>query len=76
MYKSLLLSGVCLALVPTATFAQSADDTEADDRRLATVTETAQKRAQDIQDVPISISAYGEDFIEDSGIDNLQDISL
>lgn len=76
MYKSLLLSGVCLALVPTATFAQSADETEANDRRLATVTVTAQKRTQDIQDVPISISAYGEDFIEDSGVDNLQDISL
>ena len=36
---------------------------------------TAQKRAQDIQDVPISITAVSGDFMEDSGVDTLQDLS-
>jgi iron complex outermembrane recepter protein len=37
---------------------------------------TATRRAADIQDVPISISAYSGDFINDSGVDTLQDLSL
>lgn len=34
---------------------------------------TAQKRAQDIQDVPISITAFSEDGIRNARIDSLQD---
>ena len=37
---------------------------------------TATKRAESIQDVPISISAYSGDFLEQSGIQTLQDLSL
>jgi iron complex outermembrane receptor protein len=37
---------------------------------------TATKRAESIQDVPISISAYSGDFLEDSDIRTLQDLSL
>jgi len=77
MYKSILLSGACLALIPHVSFAQEAvADEAADQRRLTTVTVTAQKRAQDIQDVPISISAYGAEFIEESGVETLSDIAL
>ncbi|MCR9080206.1 MAG: TonB-dependent receptor [Henriciella sp.] len=77
MYKSILMTGVCLALVPGFASAQESDGTEVQEaRRLTAVTVTAQKRAQDVQDVPISISAYGEDFIEDSGVETLGDISL
>lgn len=35
---------------------------------------TAQKRAEDIQNVPISISAFSGEFIEDAGIRDLQDL--
>ncbi|MFQ5660759.1 MAG: TonB-dependent receptor [Gammaproteobacteria bacterium] len=35
---------------------------------------TAQKRAEDVQDVPISISTFTGDFMEDSGIDTLQEL--
>jgi iron complex outermembrane receptor protein len=35
---------------------------------------TAQKRAEDVQDVPISISTFSGTFMEDSGIDTLQDL--
>ncbi len=37
---------------------------------------TATKRAVSIQDVPISISAYSGDFLENSDIRTLQDLSL
>ena len=37
---------------------------------------TATKRAENIQDVPISISAYTGDFLENSDIRTLQDLSL
>ena len=37
---------------------------------------TATKRAENIQDVPISISAYSGNFIEESNIQTLQDLSL
>jgi len=37
---------------------------------------TATKRAESIQDVPISISAYSGDFLEKSDIRTLQDLSL
>jgi iron complex outermembrane receptor protein len=36
---------------------------------------TAQKRSEDVQDVPISISAYGGEFLERSGSDTLQDLA-
>jgi iron complex outermembrane receptor protein len=35
---------------------------------------TAQKRAEDVQDVPISISTYNGQFLEESGVDTLQDL--
>ena len=35
---------------------------------------TAQKREQSLQDVPISITAFSGEFLEDSGIDTLQQL--
>lgn len=37
---------------------------------------TATKRAENIQDVPISITAYGAEFIEDSGVTDIRDVAL
>ena len=37
---------------------------------------TATKRAENIQDVPISITAYGAEFLEKSGVDDLHDVAL
>lgn len=45
-------------------------------QQLEEITVTATRRIADIQDVPISISAYSGDFIAESGIDTLQDLSL
>ena len=40
------------------------------------ITVTATKRAENVQDVPISISAYSEDFLAKSEINNIQDLAL
>lgn len=36
---------------------------------------TATKRAESVQDVPISVSAFSGDFLERSGLEDLQDLS-
>lgn len=42
---------------------------------LEEVVVTAQKRAQSAQDVPIAITALGEQQLEDSGFDNISDLA-
>ncbi|NQY97542.1 MAG: TonB-dependent receptor [Henriciella sp.] len=67
-----ILAPVSLAQVSP----NASDGAEEADKRLGTVTVTAQKRVQDVQDVPISISAYSGEFLEESGAQTLQDIAL
>ncbi len=43
-------------------------------QQIEEVVVTAQKRAENVQEVPISISTYSGDFLEQSGIDTLQDL--
>jgi iron complex outermembrane receptor protein len=71
------LSVFALALVSAvanSAFAQQAADDGAE--RIDEITVTAQRRAANIQDVPISISAFSAEFIEKSGVETLQDIAL
>lgn len=44
--------------------------------KLDEITVTAQKREQRVQDVPVSISVIGEDFIKVQGITNVRDLLL
>lgn len=37
---------------------------------------TAQKREQSVQDVPIAIDAFGQDFLEDSGVEDIFDLQF
>jgi len=79
MSKTLLMGSVCaisLSVLFVADVSAQAPDQTAESRRIDTVTVTAQRREEDIQDVPISISAYGAEFIEESGVETLYDISL
>ena len=54
----------CLMLAGVSVAAQVVDE----------IIVTAQKREQSVQDVPISISTFAGKFIEDSGIDTLQQL--
>jgi outer membrane receptor protein involved in Fe transport len=58
-------------------FAQSAEqDSNDDDRLLTTVTVTAQKRDQDLHDVPITVTAIGSQLLRDSGVRDIKDLAL
>lgn len=82
-----LATGLCLVSIPG--FAQDAEvdaaaQVEADaaaaaePRRpqLDEIVVTAQKRAENVQDVPISVSALSGETLKDNNIDNLNDLSL
>ena len=59
------------AMLPVApVFAQDA----ADDLRLEEVTVTARKRAESVQDVPISITAFSAEAIQKAGIYDIRDV--
>ena len=63
-----LLSG--LAVVASPVTAQNTDQPIA----LEEVIVTAQKRAESLQDTPISLTAFGSDRLTKEGIDSLADI--
>ncbi len=62
-FKYIVISIAVAGLLPVTVVAQ-----------IEEIIVTAQKRSEDVQDVPISISAYSNDFLEDSGVDTLQDL--
>ena len=37
---------------------------------------TARKREESLQDVPLSISAFGEQFIDNTGVNSITDVAL
>ena len=69
-FKKLFMASLAASVVlPVSAQANSGKEIEE-------VVVTATRRAESIQDVPISISAYGADFIENSGVKDLRDIAL
>jgi len=62
---------VAVAMMTTAVSAVASES----DFVLEEVIVTAQKRAESLQDVPISVSAVGGEKLADAGIENLQDLS-
>ncbi|MDG1905035.1 MAG: TonB-dependent receptor plug domain-containing protein [Arenicella sp.] len=61
-----LVSAVVLAAYGAGAMAQAV---------LEEVIVTAQKRTQSIQDVPISITAFSGDFLEEKGIQTIADVA-
>jgi iron complex outermembrane receptor protein len=58
-------------------FAQAAEQaSDEDDRLLDVVTVTAQKRDQDLQDVPITVTSIGSQLLRDSGVRDIKDLTL
>lgn len=64
-----------LALAVLAASGLTSSYTIAESLALEEVVVTAQKRAESLQDVPISVSAMGGEKLSDAGIENLQDLS-
>ena len=55
--------------------AHAADDTLADENVLQEITVTAQRRSEDINKVPINITAYSEAQLDDQGVHQIDDIA-
>ena len=60
-----------VSLITPVAFAQDAADESA--KRLTTVTVTATKRAESAQDIPVAVSAIGEQELEALGVKNFTD---
>ena len=80
-WKRCLLASAAVAVCSTGgvAAAQEADGTSGpveSSRTLNTVTVTAQRREEDIQDVPLSVTAADAETLADLRVDNIQNISL
>ena len=56
-------------------YAQQNDTGEAEARVLEEVIITAQKREQTLQEVPVTVSAFSGDFVEEAGVQDIRDIA-
>ncbi len=75
--KHLLLTASAAVLASGLAFcasAQEAADDPASTLRVGTVTVTATRRDEDVQDIPLNIAAVGGEQIEEQGFDELADI--
>lgn len=74
--RTLILSGSALSVIsmatPTAAFAQG---DAADDEGRDVVIVTARKREENLQDVPLAVTAFDESSIQKRGIQELEDVA-
>ena len=72
------VSAIAIAglLAPVGHAQEETTPAEASSRRLDTVTVVAQKKEESIQDVPIAISAFGEDALDRAQIEDATDLQL
>jgi iron complex outermembrane recepter protein len=73
--KFMLLAGVSTALVATPVCAQEAPPAEADKGGLEEIVVTAQKREQNLQNVPVSVTALGAEAIANARIAEFSDLT-
>ena len=68
--RLLICAAISSALLSTATIAQ-----EADDLAIEEILVTAQKRSESLQEVPIAISVFSADSIDQTGVQELRDLT-
>jgi outer membrane receptor protein involved in Fe transport len=72
--KTLLqISASALSLISVSAFAQEAAEETVDTNEIIV---TAQKRAENLQDVPIAVSAFSQDSLEERGLNGGADLQL
>ncbi len=73
--KFLLLAGVSTALIATPVFAQSAPPPADSEPGLEEIIVTAQKREENLQNVPVSVTALGAEAIANQRITEFSDLT-
>ncbi|MEM9169139.1 MAG: TonB-dependent receptor [Pseudomonadota bacterium] len=77
--RNLLLGGVALTSLTVFSIApavaQTVDDVEEIDDRRDTIVVTARKKEENIQDVPVAVSAFSQDDLFNQGIKDIEDLS-
>ena len=67
---------VALALSAAPVTAQETEQTQESGRSIETIVVTAQKREQNLQDVPIVVTAISEQLLQDTGVKDIKDLTL
>jgi len=70
--RLLICAAISSALFSTATMAQ---DDSGDDLMIEEILVTAQKRSESLQEVPIAISVFNSDTIDQTGVQELRDLT-
>ena len=70
-----ITSAIALAANPTSAFAQDEAAAEEEQRGVNDIIVTAQRREQSVQDVPIAISAFNQEVLEERGITSALDVA-
>ena len=75
--RNALSASVALACIAPCALAKTAEEEYVGDAEvLETVVVTAQKREQNLQDVPITVTAIGAQLLQDSGVRDIKDLTL
>lgn len=74
IHVGLFASSAAIALLATPSWAQDMTAAEADDGTIADIVVVAQKRAQNLQDVPVAVSALAGDELESRGVSETSDL--
>ena len=69
------VAGAVSLLSLSASAQTASDEVEDEVNRLETITVTARKKTENLQDVPISVTAFTGEFFQDSGLIEFADIS-
>ena len=79
MNQKLMISTACAAIamsLATAPASSQENDESPDSRRLGTVTVTAQRAEESLQDVPIAVTALSTEQLEDKQVANVIDLQF
>ena len=72
--SSVSIGAIAVAMASPATAQEQVQDTEEQRQGgVETIIVTAQKRSEDLQDVPVSVSAIGEEALDELNIDTFED---
>ncbi|MGM0430989.1 MAG: TonB-dependent receptor [Pseudomonadota bacterium] len=74
--KSLIAAAVTTLLSSPMVLAQQNENTEAEDGKLERIEVTARRTNESLQEVPVSVSAFGEQELEQGGIGDITELQF